>query len=310
MDLLLKSPPLEEVATTWLSKAGVRLALLRLDEVDPLVSGNKSYKLAAYLQQAHTKRASGLISLGGPHSNHLHALAAAGQRLGLKTVGLLRGEPQDTPTVDDLSKWKMELHWLGYGGYRARRDDEFWGEWLARYPGYLPIPEGGGGSLGMQGCIPLVAYIKTQLNTIGWSDYDALWVAVGTGTTLAGLAVGEAGRHPVIGTLSVPLRYNVPDQVARWVREAGQPDADIRWLDGSLGGFARIDTELASFMASFETETQIPLEPLYTGKLLLALRRTVEAGDIPAGQRIIALHTGGLQGRRAMQDNLLQLLKH
>ncbi|GGM07686.1 1-aminocyclopropane-1-carboxylate deaminase [Pseudomonas asuensis] len=308
-DLGVKEPPLQEVATDWLARAGVRLALLRLDEVDPLVSGNKSYKLAAYLRQARTEGAAGLISLGGAHSNHLHALAAAGRRLDLQTVGLLRGEPQDTPTTDDLRKWKMELHWLGYGGYRARHDDDFWQNWLARYPGYLPIPEGGGGYLGMQGCAPLVAYLQTQLNKIGWSDYDELWVAAGTGTTVAGLAVGESGRHPVVGTLSVPLSYNVPQQVAQWLDDAGQSDADVRWLDASLGGFARIDTALASFMASFEADTQVLLEPLYTGKLLLALRREIEAGHVPPGRRIVAVHTGGLQGRRAMQPRLQTLLE-
>src|SRR5690606_5740570 len=96
------------------------LALLRLDLVDPLLSGNKWYKLAPHLTEARRLGAPGLISLGGAHSNHLHALAAAGARFGLASVGLLRGEPQDTPTVRDLAAFGMRLHWLGYAGYRQR----------------------------------------------------------------------------------------------------------------------------------------------------------------------------------------------
>ncbi len=182
---------LQELRFDWLR--GVRLAVLRLDLVDPELSGNKWFKLSHHLAAAHAAQAPGLISLGGAHSNHLHALAAAGQRFGLATVGLLRGTEQDTPTVRDLQRFGMRLHWLGYGGYRARHQPQFWNAWRALYPDYHCVPEGGGGLAGALGCVTLVVQLRARLGEIGWDDYEALWLAVGTGTTLAGLVIGEAG---------------------------------------------------------------------------------------------------------------------
>ena len=98
----LPQPTLERVNLDWLTHAGIEVAILRLDRIDPLISGNKWFKLIEHLQTADHAGAEGIISLGGAHSNHLHALAAAGKRFGFSTVGLLRGHPQETPTVSCL----------------------------------------------------------------------------------------------------------------------------------------------------------------------------------------------------------------
>ena len=182
---------LQPVDFDWLQRAGVEVAVLRLDRIDPLISGNKWFKLTGYLQAAHAAGAHGLISLGGAHSNHLHALAAAGKRFGFATVGLLRGHPQQTPTTLDLERFGMQLHWLGFAGYRARHAPGFWEPWQAQYPLLHNVPEGGGGLAGAAGCMPLVTQVREQLNALGWDDYDGWWLAAGTGTTLAGLVLGE-----------------------------------------------------------------------------------------------------------------------
>lgn len=299
--------PLQTVHLDWLDRAGVELALLRLDLVDAQVSGNKWFKLAPYLHQAAELGLDGLISLGGAHSNHLHALAAAGARFGFQTVGLLRGDAQDNPTVDDLRRFGMHLHWLGYAGYRQRHQPEFWATWRGRYPALLPVDEGGGGVPGAQGCVSLVAQVREQLTNIGWADYLQLWVACGTGTTLAGLVLGERGEHPVVGALAVPPGHGVETQVPALLRALGAGDEGYRLVDASRGGFARMDAELARFILETEAACGVPLEPLYTGKLLLALRDEVASGRIERGSRIVALHSGGLQGRRAMQERLQEL---
>ncbi|WP_236170965.1 1-aminocyclopropane-1-carboxylate deaminase/D-cysteine desulfhydrase [Pseudomonas pseudonitroreducens] len=299
--------PLQRIHLDWLDRAGVELALLRLDLVDELVSGNKWFKLAPYLQQAADLGLSGVMTLGGAHSNHLHAVAAAGARFGFETVGLLRGEEQDNPTVADLRQLGMELHWLGYGGYRRRHDAGFWTPWRERYPHLLAVAEGGGGLAGAQGCAPLVAQVRQQLDALGWDDYQQLWVACGTGTTLAGLVLGEQGKHCVVGALAVPPGHGVETQVPELLRAGGVPDAGYRLVDASRGGFARIDATLARFILATEAECGVPLEPLYTGKLLLALHDEVKAGHIARGTRIIAIHSGGLQGRRRLDDKLRAL---
>ncbi len=291
--------PLEPLHLEWARRAGVELAVLRLDLIDPLISGNKWFKLAPHLRAAAAAGAEGLISLGGAHSNHLHALAAAGRRFEFPTVGLLRGTPQDTPTVRDLQCFGMQLHWLGYGSYRARHLPDFWQPWRERYPTLHPVPEGGGGLPGALGCAPLVEQIRTQLPDLGWPDYQGIWLAAGTGTTLAGLVIGEAGAHPVHGAMAVPADHGVAEQVRAILAEAGLGEHGYRLLDACRGGFAATDAELLEFLAQSEAVAQLPLEPIYTAKALIALRQQVEAGYFASGCRLVFLHTGGLQGRDA-----------
>ena len=245
----LPHAPLEPLQLDWLN--GVGLAVLRLDRIDPLISGNKWFKLTEHLAQARRAGATGVMSLGGAYSNHLHALAAAGKRFGFPTVGLLRGHPQDTPTVFDLKALGMQLHWLGYGGYRARHEAGFWLPWREQYPGFHPIPEGGGG-----------------------------------------LAGAEAGGHWVYGAMAVPDDHGVAQNVNAIVQDG------YALLDASRGGFAKVDPLLLDFIERTEQACGLPLEPLYTGKALLALKQQVEAGRFTPGTRLIFIHTGGLQGRR------------
>ena len=311
--------------------------MLRLDLIDPLISGNKWFKLAHHLAAASEAGAQGIISLGGAHSNHLHALAAAGKRFGFATVGLLRGHPVQTPTTEDLQTFGMQLHWLGYGGYRARHEAGFWATWLEQYPDFYPIPEGGGGLPGALGCAGLSGMVRDQLSRLGWDDYHGWWLAAGTGTTLAGLVLAEAGARPVYGAMAVPDGHGVEQNVAAICglsptcgsklacegvgsgsknvsdvmassrasslpRELySGPDRDAYHLiNASRGGFAKTDPQLLDFIASSESQSGMPLEPLYTGKALLALHDEVLAGRFPSGTRMIFVHTGGLQGRRGM----------
>jgi 1-aminocyclopropane-1-carboxylate deaminase len=299
--------PLQLLHVDWLERAAVEVAVLRLDLIDPLVCGNKWFKLAPHLELAAACGAEGLISLGGAHSNHLHALAAAGLRFGFPTVGLLRGHAQDTPTTRDLQAFGMQLHWLGYGDYRARHQADFWLSWRARYPRLYPVAEGGGGLPGAQGCTVLKEQARRQLGRIGWPDYDGWWLAAGTGTTLAGLVLAEAGARPVFGALAVPMDHGVARRIAETLQEAGRADIGYRLLHACRGGFAKLDGELAQFIRAFEQGSGIPLDPLYTAKALMALRQHVEAGYFARGTRLLFVHTGGLQGRRALWPRLEHL---
>jgi 1-aminocyclopropane-1-carboxylate deaminase len=298
----LSQAPLQSLTLDWLTTSGINVAILRLDLIDPLISGNKWFKLIEHLKVAEQSGAEGIISLGGAHSNHLHALAAAGKRFGFATVGLLRGHPQETPTVKDLQAFGMQLHLLGYGGYRARHEADFWQSWQTLYPTLHPVPEGGGGLPGARGCMQLKAQVCAQLDAMGWSDYDGWWLACGTGTTLAGLVLAEAGEHPVYGALAVPDDHGVAQQVERIVQEAGVNDPSYELFDASRGGFAKVDPLLLEFIEQTERASGIPLEPLYTGKALLALKQQVEAGKFARDTRLIFIHTGGLQGRRGFES--------
>ena len=293
---MLPQAPLQPLNLHWLTAAGIDVAILRLDLIDPLISGNKWFKLKHHLTAAEQAGAKGIISLGGAHSNHLHALAAAGRRFGFQTVGLMRGHPVETPTVLDLQAFGMQLHWLGYAGYRARHDADFWTQWRERYPQLYPVPEGGGGLDGALGCGEIVAQARRQLSALGWDDYHGWWLACGTGTTLAGLVLAEAGQRRVYGAMAVPADHGVDGNVMDIL---GVQQGGYQLLDASRGGFAKTDPELLAFIAASEHESGVPLEPLYTGKALLALIQAVQAGTIARATRLIFVHTGGLQGKRA-----------
>lgn len=290
--------PLQPLQLDWLRAAGVEVAVLRLDLLDPLLSGNKWFKLAPHWQAAQARGLGGMMSLGGAHSNHLHALAAAGQRLGFATVGLLRGHAHVTPTVIDLEAFGMRLHWLGYAGYRQRHAADFWQPWQAMYPQLLPVAEGGGGPLGAQGCAAIVPQAMAQLAALGWDDFDAWWLACGTGTTLAGLVLAEAGAHRVFGAMAVPAGHGVEVLVEGLAGAAG---AAYELLDASRGGFAKRDSVLMEFMRETTAACGLPLEPVYTAKALLALRDKVANGGFARGSRLVFVHTGGLQGYRLQE---------
>ena len=307
----LAAVPLHLLDLPWLQKAHVQVAVLRLDLLDPELSGNKWFKLAHHFDAARELGARGFISLGGPHSNHLHALAAAAKRSGMGCVGLLRGRPQQTVTIEDLQRFGMELHWLGYGGYRERHRSDFFEAWRERYPGYYCVPEGGGGLAGAKGCVPLVAHVRSRLAGIGWDGYEGWWLAAGTGTTLAGLVIGEAQQasRTVHGALAGPPSHGVADVVSGLLQDAGAPNEGYRLVDASCGGFGRFDEPLARFMIETETLTGVPLEPVYTAKALMALRSSIQEGSLAPGARLIFIHTGGLQGRRAAQAQLDALMR-
>ena len=293
--------PLQRLHLDWLQQAGVEVAVLRLDLIDPLISGNKWFKLTEHLHRARAAGADGLISLGGAHSNHLHALAAAGKRFGFATVGLLRGHPQQTPTTLDLERYGMQLHWLGFAGYRARHEPGFWQPWQALYPNLHQVPEGGGGLAGALGCTPLVSMVREQLAAVGWDDYDGWWLAAGTGTTLAGLVLGEEGRRRVYGALAVPEDHGVVPQVEAILQAGGLRERNFELIDASRGGFARVDDALLEFIQDSEAASDVTLEPLYTGKALMALRHAAGSGRVATGKRLVFVHTGGLQGRRGFE---------
>ena len=156
--------------------------------------------------------------------------------------------------------------------------------------------------LGAKGCGQLVALACEQLSGLGWSHYDGWWLACGTGTTLAGLVLAEAGEHPVYGALAVPDDHGVAQQVEMILREARLSTTAYELLDASRGGFAKVDPLLLAFIEQTEQASGTPLEPLYTGKALLALKQQIEAGKFSRGTRLIFIHTGGLQGRRGFSS--------
>jgi len=294
---MIPASPLQQVRLPLLQQHDVTLWIKRDDLLHPLVSGNKWRKLKYNLEHAAKQGYRGVLSFGGAYSNHIHALAAAAARARLSSVGIIRGEPgyAANPTLSDARRQGMHLEFVDRRHYHRRHDADFVDELERRYPGYWLVPEGGSNRLALPGVAELLAEIQV--------DYDLLVTAVGSGGTLAGLIQGDRGGHRLwgIGVLKLPgstLRARVSELL---------PPAERQWDNWELldsyhhGGYARLTPELIVFVRDFVARTGIPIEPIYTGKMLYALITEIRTGHLD-GQRIIALHTGGLQGLRGLEQ--------
>jgi 1-aminocyclopropane-1-carboxylate deaminase len=285
----------------------VELWMKRDDLLHPVISGNKWRKLKYIIDHALSLGMDTLISMGGAYSNHLHALAYAGKVLGLKTVGFVRGEQPEilTPTLQDMAKWGMELKFVSRAEYRQLRQYKNWHAphqlpadlrhthhpW--RYlPGLNPrqywLPEGGAQALALKG----VAELATEIEI----PYDTLCVPCGTGTTLAGIIEAVPEQVSVLGFAALKNAGFLTVDV-----EAMMSQSRNNWqinFDYHFGGFAKVNAELNAFIEDFESKTTIPLEPVYTGKMMYAVYDLIKKHYFKPGTRIIAMHTGGLQGKR------------
>jgi len=271
------------------------VSVLRLDLMGGAAPGNKSFKLRYNLARARARGVRRVLSFGGGWSNHLHALAAVGAELGLETIGVLRGGETPTAMLEDALRWGMQLHPVSREEYRRRDDPVYQQQVLAGFDDCLLIPEGGANVDGFLGCREIAALAES-----GDRHWERVVLAVGTGTTLAGLAAGMQHCREVVGIAALKGARDLDCRVASLLEAAGTP-AQTPWRiehQYHCGGFAKVSSELREFVPAFEAATGIPLEPLYTGKLMLAVHRQLAAGAWCTDRPLLAIHTGGLQGRR------------
>ena len=285
------APPVQRVEDAWLVKQGVQLSVLRLDLVHPTVSGNKWFKLKYNLQRAREEQHATLLTVGGAYSNHLYATAAAGRAYGFKTIGIVRGEAYEplNPTLCFAQAQGMQLHYVSREAFRQRNQADFEKKLLDQYGRHYYLPEGGTNVLAVRGCAEIV---PAEL------PFDYVACCVGTGGTLAGVLVGTAECTTVLGFPALKggafLREEV-DQLSHQYN--GQRYDHYRLVEGyHFGGYARVKPELIEFINRFFKAIGIPLEPVYTGKMLYGLYDMIEKGHFLSDSRILAIHSGGLQG--------------
>lgn len=261
--------------------------ILRLDQLHPLISGNKAFKLSGHLAAAEHQPELALLSFGGPFSNHLHALAAAGKLLKRRTIGVVRGyaDVALTPTLMDCRDWGMELVFADKQSYARRYEPDYQQQLASRYQA-LVIPEGGGGEAGEVGCERLARHCL---------GYQQVWLAAGSGTTAQGLIKALRGSNTEVVAVNV-----VADQGELRRRWQQQLAADNwRLLENyHLGGFAKCPAELRQLIRHYD-QLQLPLDPVYTAKLVWAYRQQYQSDPaLQQQQRVLLIHSGGLQGRR------------
>lgn len=292
--------PLQTIEWQLAANKGVEVMVRRDDIVDADLSGNKFYKLFYNLLAAKEQGYTQILSFGGAYSNHIHALAAAGYRFGIKTVGVIRGERPKTlsPCLQDAEAWGMKLHFISRSDYSVGITPELDGDLHRLYGDFYSIPEGGANLLGVKGTQKLGWALSQQLS----SGYTHVCVACGTGNTLAGIAAGLAGNDDctAIGFSVLKGAGDLGKSIKNQHQTMKHADGNWRLISGFHGGgyAKKLPLTLQQFYASFEAETKLILDPVYTLKMCWGVAQLIEQHYWPRGSRLVLVHTGGLQGRR------------
>ncbi len=310
MDFSLPPSPLQSIVQHPGAAAGVTLFIKRDDLLHPEIQGNKWRKLAPVLAEVKTNYPGGIITFGGPYSNHLHAVAAAGRIYGIYTFGIVRGQhaDPDNPTLRAARLNGMMLFPVSKQEYDSCKDrgEELIGQ---EFPQYYILPEGGSTRAALAGCAAItretIAQLRKEHPAIPADRPLYLCVPAGTGCTAAGMVEGFAGVggqvlvFPVVnrgfdpGTilrLLDELRWRSPEEMAELERRF----SIIR--DYEFGGFAKRRPEVLEFIRTFQTQTGILLDPVYTAKMMYGVYDMLLKGDLLPGSTVVAVHTGGLQG--------------
>lgn len=277
--------PYQNVALT----ERVCVTVKRLDLVHPHISGNKFFKLKHNLQAAQAQGKTLLISFGGAYSNHIHALAHAAHECGLDSIGIIRGQELAdqplNPTLQDACALGMQLQFVSREQYRQKHTPAFLHDLQQRYPHAYIIPEGGSNRLAILGCEAILSEYDRQ-------NFDVIVCAVGTGGTIAGIINASSPLQQILGFAALKSEY-LTQEIMPWVNKHNWQI----FSETVFGGYGRFNGVVQQFMLEM-SEQALPLEPIYTAKALYRLRQMLQNGEVLPQQRILFIHTGGLQAVR------------
>ncbi|MDN5642913.1 MAG: pyridoxal-phosphate dependent enzyme [Acinetobacter sp.] len=270
---------------------GFEISIKRLDLVHPQISGNKFFKLKYNLLAAQQQGCKKLLTFGGAYSNHIAATAYAAQLFGFESLGIIRGEELASKplnaTLNTAQQFGMQLQFVTREAYRQKQSPAYLAQLQQHYPDYYVIPEGGTNPLAIQGCTEILCDADRQ-------NFDLICCAVGTGGTIAGLIEASHSQQHLLGFSALKGDF--------LSRELEQLTEKRNWQitdQYCCGGYAKTTPELLQFIQDFEQCYQIPLEQIYTGKMLLGLTDLIQQGTFPKDHHILVIHSGGLQGRLA-----------
>jgi len=283
---------------------GVKVFLKREDLLHETISGNKWRKLKYNLIEANRLGVKTLLTFGGAFSNHIHATASAGKIFGFNTIGIIRGEEHFplNPTLDFAKNCGMIVHYMDRKTYRKKNEINVIDLLKHKYGNFYLVPEGGTNNLAVKGCTEIIDDINI--------DFDIILTACGTGGTISGLICGLSGEKKVVGIPVLKGAEFLINDTKSLVKDYSNQKFN-NWelnLNFHFGGYAKINKELIEFILEFEKLNNIKLDPIYTGKLLFAINKMVGNKNFESGKKLLALHTGGLQGIAGMKNKIKKLL--
>jgi 1-aminocyclopropane-1-carboxylate deaminase len=296
--------PLQKLDDPLFTKQGIEVYVKRDDLIDAEISGNKWRKLKFNLEKFHAMQYDAILTFGGAYSNHIAAVAAAGRMFGIPTIGIIRGDELTVESNKTLSKANadgMKLDFVARDIYEQRYERIYHEDLRVKYGNILIIEEGGANHLGVAGVAEIVSELPFEPNH--------MYVAAGTGTTAAGLlyasetteinaVVALKGGDFLEKDIEKLLYYALLDEEAVAER--------MKYLNlrtgFHFGGYGKFTDELVSFMNTWSALHGIPLDYIYTAKMVSAFRADLESGKFKPGSKIVLVHTGGIQGVQRIES--------
>ena len=274
----------------------VSVAIKREDLIHPFVSGNKFRKLKYNLLEAKKKKYETLLTFGGAFSNHIAAVAYAGKENGFKTIGIIRGEELEdkiieNPTLLFAQNCGMQFKFISREGYRSKSETPFLENLKQQFGDFYLIPEGGTNALAIKGC--------QEILTPEDAEFDYICCSIGTGGTISGIINSVLPHQKVLGFPALKGDF-LNEEIRNFVH-------NDNWeliTEYHFGWYAKVNEALIQFINQFYAENKIPLDPIYTAKMVFGVLDLIQKNYFHAGSKILLIHTGGLQGIQGMNMKL------
>lgn len=265
-------------------------------KIDAVISGNKYRKLKYNIIEAKRLGFHNLLTFGGAFSNHIAAVAVAGKKYGFNTIGVIRGEELNdkselNPTLALAKENGMKFKFVSREAYRKKSETDFIESLKKEMGNFYLIPEGGTNGLAVKGCEEILTSVD--------SEFDFICCPVGTGGTISGLINSSFSNQKVLGFPALKGDF-IKKDISKFAKKNN-------WeliTDYHFGGYAKINDDLISFINSFKEKYNIPLDPIYTGKMVFGIFDLIDKGFFPENARVLAIHTGGLQGIAGINQEL------
>jgi len=282
--------PLQPLTSTLFKEHNLNVYVKRDDLIHPYISGNKWRKCFYLLEHIINNGYRTAVTFGGAYSNHIHAFAYACNQLGLKSVGIIRGDELAgkplNKTLSFAQEHGMKLVFVSRDEYKKRYDEHYNNELAIQHNAYV-VPEGGTTLFAVDGFKEMLTEIRNNI------QFDSIFVPCGSGGTIAGINANLLPNETVYG---INVLKGTESELLNTLKEFSSIKQYIINNDYHFGGYAKHTPELIDFMQSFEQEFEIELEEVYSSKMFYAFFDMVRKGSFK-NKTVVLCHTGGLQAK-------------